>query len=192
MEAATRCRLHEAGAAQVKSILALDVSKSACGWAFGLPNAVPVSGVQQIGRSDATEDEVWRNGMVWLNQQMTVLAPDEVAIEAAIMSSGGGFTNPASQALLLGLQAVMRTVVKARLPGRAVMVATSSARKVLTGRGTYPTGEAKPAVQQECLRRGWLTLESMQADRADAIAVWAHQAALQLPELAFTQPKRRA
>ena len=172
------------------SILALDVSKSACGWAFGLPGDKPLSGVQQIGKPDATEDEVWRNGMVWLSQQMAALNPDEVAIEAAILSSGGGFTNPQSQALLLGLQAVMRTVVKARLPGRAVMVASSSARKTLTGRGTYPSGEAKDAVQGECLRRGWLDADTLQADRADALAVWCHQAALQVPELKFKSKGR--
>lgn len=176
----------------MKSILALDVSKSACGWAFGLPGDKPLSGVEQIGRPDATEDEVWRNGMVWLNDMITVHKPDEVAIEAAILSSGGGFTNPQSQALLLGLQAVMRTVIKARMPGRAVMVASSTARKVLTGRGTFPASEAKIAVQQECVRRGWLTLESMQPDKADALAVWCARAAVQLPELAFNQPKRRA
>ena len=164
------------------SILALDISKSALGWAFGFPGDKPISGVHQVGKVDATEDEVWRNGMVWLN-------PGEVAMEAAIMSSGGGFTNPKSQALLLGLQAVMRTVVKARLPGRAVMVATSSARKVLTGKGTYPAGEAKDAVQQECLARGWLDAESLQADKADALAVWCFQASLQIPDLKFN-PKR--
>lgn len=169
----------------MRTILALDVSKSACGWAFGLPGDKPLSGVQQIGKPDATEDEVWRNGMVWLSQHMTALNPDEVAIEAAILSSGGGFTNPQSQALLLGLQAVMRCVVKARLPGRAVMVASSSARKVLTGKGTYGKGEAKEAVQAECLRRGWLDTETLQADRADALAVWCFQAAIQIPELAF-------
>ena len=172
------------------SILALDISKSALGWAFGLPDQKPISGVFQVGSVDATEDEVWRNGMVWLNQQMTVLQPGEVAMEAAILTSGGGFTNPKSQALLLGLQAVMRTVIKARMPGRAVLVASSTARKVLTGRGTFPAGEAKDAVQAECLRRGWLDAESLQADKADALAVWCARAAVQIPELAFNQPKR--
>lgn len=177
----------------MKSILALDISKSALGWAFGMPDQTPISGVFQVGKADATEDEVWRNGMVWLNGQMTTLNPGEVAMEAAILTSGGGFTNPKSQALLLGLQAVMRTVIKARMPGRAVLVASSTARKVLTGRGTFPAGEAKDAVQAECLRRGWLDAESLQADRADALAVWCARAAAQHPELAFPkQPKSRA
>ena len=174
----------------MRSVLALDVSKTGCGWAFGLPCDKPLSGVISLGGVNDTEDEVWRAAMIWLNQHMTLLQPGEVAIEAAILTSGGGFTNPKSQALLLGLQAVMRTVIKARMPGRAVLVASSTARKVLTGRGTFPAGEAKDAVQQECLRRGWLDAESLQADRADALAVWCARAAVQLPELAFNPPKR--
>lgn len=179
----------------MRSILALDVSKSACGWAFGLPGERPLSGVHAFGGPSHTDDEVWRNGMVWLNERMAFLKPDIVAIEAAIMSSApgqGGFTNPQSQALLLGLQAVLRTVVKARLPGAALMVAASSARKTFTGKGTYGKGEAKAAVQLEARLREWLTLDELDPDRADALCLWAHVAAQQLPELAFHQLKRSA
>jgi Holliday junction resolvasome RuvABC endonuclease subunit len=178
----------------MRSILALDVSKSACGYAFGIPGDRPISGVATFGKASHTDDETWRNAMVWLNEQMTFHRPDIVAIEAAIMSSApgqGGFTNPQSQALLLGLQAVLRTVVKARLSGAAHLVAASSARKTFTGRGTYGKGEAKHAVQAEAVRRGWLTVETMDPDRADALAVWCHEAAQQLPEVAFHQPKGR-
>lgn len=171
-----------------KAILALDISKSACGWAYGFPDMVPTSGVTPFGKNTTTDDEVWRNALVWMNDQITVLSPAIVAIEAPIMSSApgqGGFTNPQSQAVLWGLQAVIRTVVKARLPGAAMLVNVASARKILTGKGTYAKGEAKEAVQRECLRRGWLAPENMQADRADALAVWAFAAAQQMPELAF-------
>ena len=65
------------------AILALDVSKTATGWAYGAPGEVPTSGVHRLGADGATEDEVWRNGLVWLNTQMQVLNPDIVAIEAA-------------------------------------------------------------------------------------------------------------
>lgn len=177
----------------MRSILALDVSKSACGWAFGLPGDKPLSGVQKLGGSSHTDDEVWRNAMVWLNDQIAVHRPDIVAIEAAIMSSApgqGGFTNPHSQALLLGLQAVMRTVVKARLPGAAVLVAPSSARKTFTGKGTYGKGEAKAAVQQEARHRLWLSIDDLNPDRADALCLWCHVAAQQLPELAFHQSRK--
>ncbi len=176
----------------MKSILALDVSKSGTGWAFGLPAERPMSGLTKFGSASHTDDEVWRTAMVWLNGQMQTLQPAIVAIEAAIMSSApgqGGFTNPQTQAVLIGLQAVLRTVVKARLPGAAVLVAASSSRKTFTGRGTFPSGEAKRAVQAEVLRRGWLDEFDMQADRADALCLWGHMAAQQMPELAFHQPK---
>jgi hypothetical protein len=183
----------------VKSVLALDVSKSACGWAFGYPDAKPSSGVVQFGKPGATDDETWVAALKWMNLNLQAMSPDIVAIEAAIMSSApgqGGFTNPQSQMLLWGLQAVLRTVVKARLPGRAVLVNVSSARKVFTGRGQYHKGEAKPAVQAECLARGWLDVESMDPDRADALCVFAFVAAEQLPSLKHGRgnvvPMRRA
>lgn len=177
----------------MQSILALDVSKNATGWAFGLPGEDPISGIASMGSGSSTDDEVWRNGMVWLNDRISFFQPKIVAIEAAIMSSApgqGGFTNPQSQALLVGLQAVLRTVVKARLPGAAMLVAASTARKTFTGKGTYPKGEAKDAVMMECRRRLWLSLDDMQPDRADALCLWCHVASLQMPELAHGKPKK--
>lgn len=172
------------------SILAIDISKTGCGWSFGLPSEVPIGGVESFGDADATPDEVFLRGGNWIGRQIVTLNPAEVALEAAIVTSGGGFTNPQTNELLIGLQSVFRFIVKAKLPGRAHLIASSTARKTMTGRGTYATGEAKPAVQAECLRRGWLTLETMEENRADALAVWCARAAIQLPELAFSQPKR--
>lgn len=171
----------------MRSVLALDVSKTSTGWAFGVPGERPLSGIATLGSNTSTDDEVWRSGMVWLNEHMAFHRPDIIAIEAPIMSSApeqGGFTNPQSQALLIGLQAVLRTVVKARLPGAAMLVAAGTARKTFTGRGTYAKGEAKDAVMTECRRRGWLSLDDLQPDRADALCLWCHVASLQLPELA--------
>lgn len=174
----------------MRSILALDVSKSACGWAFGFPGDVPTSGIVRFGAPGGTEDEAWVDALKWANLNIAVMAPDIVAIEAAILSSApgqGGFTNPQSQMTLWGLQAVLRTVVKARLPGRAQLVNVASARKLFTGKGQYRKGEAKAAVQDECMRRGWLDAVSMSPDRADALCVWCFAAARQRPELAFSR-----
>src|SRR5690606_4804198 len=101
-----------------------------------------------------------------------------------IKASGGGNTNPASQAMLLGLQGALRGVVVLKLPTPAVLVSSATARKTFTGRGTYPSGEAKDAVMAECRRRGWLDLDTLQPDRADAVCLWAHMAAQQIPMLA--------
>ena len=164
----------------MQSILALDVSGKCTGWAFGLPGDKPISGTTEFRREGDTEDEIFMRGMVWLTRQMTVLNPGIVAIEAPIKSSGGGGTNPASQAMLIGLQGALRAVVKAKLPGRAVLVASQTARKTFTGRGVYPKGTAKEAIQAEVLRRGWLELEDLQNDRCDALCLWGHMADLQI------------
>lgn len=169
----------------MQSILALDVSSTITGWAFGLPNEKPISGIDRWKRAGDTEDEVFRRGMVWLHRQIGVLRPAIVAIEAPIKASGGGFTNPASQTMLLGLQGVLRAVVKSTLPGRAHLIGSATARKTFTGRGTYGSGEAKIAVQAEVVRRGWLSLEDAQPDRCDALCLWAHMAAQQNPDLEF-------
>lgn len=167
----------------------MDVSARCTGWAYGFPGDVPTSGYVSWQRDGDTEDDVFRRALVWLNSQMVAMSPEIVAIEAPIKTSMGN-TNPASQAMLIGLQGVLRAVVKARLPGRAVLVASQTARKTFTGRGTFASGEAKAAVQAEVLRRGWLAIEDMQPDRADAIALWGHMAAQQLPGLAFHQLKQ--
>jgi hypothetical protein len=168
----------------MESILALDVSKTATAFAFGRPDQVPVTGLQSFVQT--MPDAVWLKASAWISEQLKVFAPDIVAIEAKIMSTGnaGMHTNAATQEVLWGLQTIFRTFVLAKLGKPALLIPSSTARKVLTGRGTYPTGEAKPAVQAECLRRGWLTLETMQGDKADALAVWCAVAADQIPMLA--------
>ena len=174
----------------MKSILALDVSARCTGWAYGVPGDKPTSGYVSWQHGGDTEDEVFVRALKWLNTQLAVLNPDIVAIEAPFVSSGaGGQSNAKTMGMLLGLQAVLRTVVKARMPGRAVLVASSTARKTFTGRGVYPAGEAKPAVQAECVARGWIDPADVQPDRCDALCLWGHMAAQQLPSLAHGKPK---
>lgn len=174
----------------MRSILALDVSGKCTGWAFGLPGDRPISGIVQWRREGDTEDEVFRAGGVWLTKQMAALQPEIVAIEAPIKRSGGGYTSPASQTMLLGLQGVLRFVVKAKLPGVAHLVASSTARKTFLGKGGNFDGDVKYLVQQECLRRGFIAPEDLQGDRCDALALWTHMAAQQMRELAFTPPPK--
>lgn len=173
----------------MKSILALDVSARGTGWAFGLPGDKPACGVERLSGEHYSDDRVFRNGIVWLSQMIGTMQPDIVAIEAPFKTSGQGNTNPASQAMLIGLQGALRGVIYARLGREAVLVASSTARKTFTGKGMYPSGEAKPAVQAEVLRRGWLTIEDMQADKADALCLWGYMAAQQMPELAFSRKR---
>lgn len=176
----------------MKSILALDVSARCTGWAFGVPGVKPASGIVHWSGEGVTEDEVFRKGLVWLTHQMGVLNPAIVAIEAPIKASGGGFTHAGSQAMLLGLQGALRAVVKAKLPGAAHLVASSTARKTFLGKGGNFDGDVKDLVMAECIRRGFIAPEDAQPDRCDAIALWTHLAAQQLPELAFNRQRERA
>lgn len=174
----------------MKSILALDVSARCTGWCFGIPGEKPISGIVHWAGDGVTEDEVFRKGLVWLNQQIGALNPAIVAIEAPIKASGGGFTNSSSQAMLIGLQGVLRAVVKAKLPGAAHLVASSTVRVTFLGKGGRFDGDVKDLVMAEAIRRGFISPEDAQPDRCDAIALWTHMAAQQLPELKFN-PKAR-
>jgi hypothetical protein len=178
------------------SVLALDVSVVATGWAFGPVGGRPVSGVIRFAPPGVSDDSVWFAALRWMTEQMTVMKPDAVAIEAAIMASApgeGASTNPHTQGLLWGLQAVLRTVVKARLGRPAQIVNVGSARKAFTGRGSYPKGTAKGVVQQLCIDLGWLSIEDATFDRADALCVWAKACADIDPSVRDTfKPRARA
>ncbi len=173
-------------------ILALDVSTSCTGFAFGAPSAVPVSGTVKWDRmSDEPDSLLWR-AELWLNRMITTSGATIVAIEAPIKSSKIGNTNAISQAELLSLQGVLRSVAFGKTKRTAKIIQCATARKTFTGRGTFPGGEAKAAVQAEVLRRGWLDAGELQPDRCDALCLWAHMAAQQLPELAFHKSKKAA
>lgn len=161
----------------MKSVLALDVSVTATGWGFGRPDERPVSGVVRFAPKDATDDELWVAAMKWMTQQMNILKPDVIAIEAPFIRMTGGEDGSGSNATtilkLWSLQAIIRMVVKAKRPGAAMLIHASSARKILTGKGNYSKGEAKPAVMARCKQLGWVDADERSHDRCDALAVWA-------------------
>lgn len=173
-------------------ILALDLSKSSTGFAYGRPDGKPRSGSVQFGTPQHTDAEVGAKAMRWLGNDVPVLlggVPDVVAIEAAWEGHGGHSAH--TSAVLLGLQFTMASAALLFTKRQPEMVKVGDARRTFTGRAGYAKGEAKPAVQRRCLDLGWLDLESLQSDRADALCVWAHIAARTNPELKFN-PKARA
>jgi hypothetical protein len=174
----------------MKSILALDLSKTSTGYAFGLPNEVPRSGSVQFGTPQHTAADVGAKALVWLTRDMPVIVggiPDIVAIEAAWEGNGGHSAHTSS--ILLGLQFLVQAVALLKTGAQPRLIKVGDARKVFTGKYRYAAGEAKPAVQQRCLDLGWLDYETLQADRADALAIWCAVASEQVPSLAFTPPK---
>lgn len=169
------------------SILALDVSKSACGWAFGLPADTPLSGVVSLGEPHHHYGRVAANASRWLLDMCTMHKPEIIALEAAWMGNGGHSAETA--ALLIKLQGLVQHFAWIRTGREAVIVQSATSALKFTGRGRYDKDQRKPAVQREAVIRGWLTPETVDPDRADALAVWCAVAAQQLPSLAHGKPK---
>jgi hypothetical protein len=160
-------------------VLALDVSKRATGWAFGPVGSKPESGELRFAPPSSSDDVVWFEAFKWANEQMTSREPDLVAIEAAIPTTnmsdddGNPVTDAKTHDVLVGLQAAIRIVVMGRLGRPAKIIYASSARKLFVGRGTFPKGEAKPAVFRRAIEIGWLTYQDATEARADAMCIWA-------------------
>lgn len=158
------------------SMLALDVATTT-GWAFG-PIAIDgrptLSGHIRFGREGASDAETWKRALIWLTEQIGVLNPTVVALEAPINSANpAGGSNAQTLGRLIGLQAVLRTVVEIKLASSAKLIHVQSARKLFIGKGNLPGKEAKKLVQQRCIDLGWLPPDEAQPDRADACCVWA-------------------
>lgn len=186
-------RLDRGKGGGVTLILALDLSKSSTGYAYGRPDETPRSGSVQFGKAINTEAEVGAKALIWLNTDMPIIVggiPDVVAIEAAWEGNGGHSAHTSS--VLLGLQFMVQGVALLKTRRAPRLIKVGDARRTFTGKYRYAAGEAKPAVQRRCLELGWLDADTLQADRADALAIWAHVAAETNPELAFNPPKRRA
>ena len=168
-------------------ILALDISGSVTGWCHGAHDAVrPISGTVQWRRHEGEpEDDVLRHAGIWLGQMIATTGADEVAFEAPIKRSGGGFTNSASQAMLMTLQGGLRFVVVYQIRKPADIVPSNTVRKLFLGRGGYFDADPKQLVQAECVRRNFIDPDQVQGDRCDAIALWTYKAAKYRPELKF-------
>lgn len=170
------------------SLLALDVA-TVTGWSFGrIADGRPsLSGSLRFGEKGADDARVWAKALIWLTEQLGVLSPDVVAIEAPINSANpAGGSNAATMGRLIGLQAVLRTVVEIKLPVSAKLVHVQSARKLFIGAGNLPGAEAKARVQARCIELNWISAEDAQPDRCDSMCVWAKAAADLSPDFALT------
>jgi hypothetical protein len=175
----------------MKRVLALDLSKSSTGFAYGYPNEKPRSGSVQFGTPQHTQAEVGAKALVWLTKDMPVIVggiPDIVAIEAAWEGNGGHSAH--TSAVLLGLQFLVQAVALLKTGTQPRLVKVGTARKIFTGVGRYEPGQAKPAVQRRCLDLGWLDLDTLQADRADALCIWAAVASEQNSDLKFPASRK--
>lgn len=162
----------------MRQLLALDLATTT-GWAFGsverggrprLANTIRFTG------KGACDEDVWFEALKWLIDQMNVLGPDVVAIEAPIMSaSTHGGSNTKTLMRLIGLQAVLRTVVRAKKPNLARLIHVQSARKFFIGHGNLPGAQAKLRIKERCIQLGWADADTG-FDTTDAMCVWAKAA----------------
>lgn len=160
-----------------KALLALDVATTT-GFAFGRIGERPtVSGAIRFGATGACDEDVWFAALKWITDQINVLDPELVAIEAPINSANThGGSSAKTLGRLLGLQAILRTVVRARRPSLAKLVHVQSVRKTFIGHGNLPGPEAKRRVREKCIALGWVDEADASFDRCDALAVWAKAA----------------
>lgn len=159
-----------------KTVLAIDAA-TVTGWAFAEIGQKPVCDALRFGGTHGCDEDVWFDALKFINQKLDDYQPDVVAIEAPINSSSiGGGTNPHTMGRLIGLQAVMRTVVRARRPSLAKLVHVQSARKFFIGAGNLRGAEAKARVKRRCIDIGWITEEDATYDKCDALCVWAKAA----------------
>tara|TARA_A100001391_G_scaffold204705_1_gene201375 strand:- start:2715 stop:3248 length:534 start_codon:yes stop_codon:yes gene_type:complete len=153
-------------------IMALDVA-TVTGFAVGTVGEVPISGALRFAERGAPPVRVWFKAMVWMHEQLKVHQPDVVYMEGAINSASlGGKSNPSTFILLNGLQAVLSTVVEARLPVSAKTIAVSTVRKRFLGKGNLRSEDAKPMAKAKCIELGWVDDEAT-FDQCDALGVWA-------------------
>lgn len=160
-----------------RTILALDVA-TVTGWAFGPIGDPEQCNAVRFGPKHGTDEDCWYDALKFVNGKLDDLKPDIVAIEAPPNSlTMGGQTNLATMGRLLGLQAVIRTVVRARRPSLARLIHLQAARKFFISHGNLPGAEAKARVRRRCIELGWLTEDNATYDKADALCVFAKASA---------------
>jgi crossover junction endodeoxyribonuclease RuvC len=152
-------------------ILALDLS-TRTGWAYGLPGAVPVTGVWMLpsyaidpGRCLAALGNEFADA-IWLHQ------PTQVWVEAPLSLSGQTHANTAMQQFQLD-GVVLETCYRWERPVRRAHAGT--VRKAVLGRGN---NVSKDDVVAWAVARGIAVADH---NAADAAMLWAH-ACLHLAE----------
>lgn len=151
------------------SILAIDPSITLTGWAYGTPGQKPVTGTISFSKFNTSYDRVWAQAFVWGAKLFAEMKPDYVAIESPVFNSGRSHK---TDVVLEGLNSQLRSVAYLRTNNPALMFASSTATKVMTGKGKYPTRqEKKAAVFAACLALGWVE-DTDPFDISDALAIF--------------------
>lgn len=147
------------------NVVALDISKAACGVAMGSGATAPrtvlhKTGGQTLGATGAAFGD-------WLRDLFLMEKPHIVAIEAPLVMSGPQ-ASAAGVKLLMGLVTVAH-VAAHRAGARVVEANVQSWRKAILGHGR--PRDPKAAALGFCSSVGWEAGGSH--DRAEAACVWA-------------------
>jgi len=171
-------------------ILAFDQS-TVTGWAFAEPGCEPTWGHKRLGkREKATAGEVGAEFYSFANLLIQRYCPLYICFETPyiprprrnrkgeVETEGSIPLNAQTMRKLLGIAFLIDTIAEQRgIDCREV--ASSAATFAMTGRGKYPSRQAKKrATMQACWARGWKATE----DEADALAILMFSEARLYPE----------
>lgn len=145
------------------NVLALDLATST-GFAHGALAGRPRYGALALRGFDHIDKCIALRG--WIEDQEKLHGQwTAIVVEAALL---GSMSSQAAEALTLGLHTTVAVWCKdVSIP--LLSVASSTARKNILGRGTFPKGEAKPAVGAWCRAQGY---NPRGDDAADAILLF--------------------
>lgn len=149
------------------TIMALDLA-TVTGLAWGGAGSTPLSISHRIAAPGTELGPFLHRFGLWLNEQISVLAPGAVIYEAPILTGDKTSIDTAMKLICLAGLADMICFRRGIKPWRAD---SSEVCKFFTGRGRYGNREEKKAaVKETCRRLGW----SFQDDNgADALALWS-------------------
>lgn len=150
-----------------EAILFLDLATTT-GWCEGAPGSRPASGSRRLGRTGASDAEVFGLTLGWLGDMLTSRRYAKVIFEAPVGPGMAGRTNFKTMRRLNGLCAIVEAVC--HQTGHPVFQASAmSIRKVVLGTGKPEN--PKQAVIAEMRRRGF---DPADDNEADAIAGWIY------------------
>jgi hypothetical protein len=167
----------------VTLILALDLA-TVCGFAVGEVGSTPTSGSIRFGAYGSNNNVVFGNAIKWISQFLEPQPRPRILILESMLPPDAmkGKTNRGTRDRLAGLHGIMRGVAHLRGIREITEVSVSDVRGHFIGHRGAKRDLAKSETRERCKRLGWGDVD---ADAADACAVWHFACSLIDPRLAL-------
>jgi hypothetical protein len=164
-------------------ILALDLA-TVTGFARGLVGEMPTSGSIRFGAYGSNNNVVFANAIKWISQLLEPQPRPRILIMESMLPPDAmkGKTNRGTRDRLAGLHGIMRGVAHLRGIREITEVSVSDVRGHFIGHRGAKRDLAKSETRERCKRLGWGDVD---ADAADACAVWHFACSLIDPRLAL-------